>query len=165
MVTKTSTKTSHTPIRVAIADDVVKETGDALQGALIDFIDLSLFAKQLHWNVRGRNFRTQHLHLDELVEFARISSDTVAERCIAIGVNPDGRAQTVARETNLEAPHVGFISDVEVAKMVIERLIPVTGRMRERIEATEKEPVTQDMFNGLTGKLEEFSWMWQAEEL
>jgi starvation-inducible DNA-binding protein len=36
--------------------------------------------------------------------------------------------------------------------------------MRERIETTdEPDPVTQDMLIGMTAKLEEAHWMWQAK--
>ena len=43
-------------------------------------IDLERQAKQAHWNVVGTNFRDLHLQLDELVDFARGGSDTIAER-------------------------------------------------------------------------------------
>ncbi|MDU6480005.1 MAG: DNA starvation/stationary phase protection protein, partial [Corynebacterium kroppenstedtii] len=43
--------------------DVVSD----LQKVLVDFIDLSLVAKEAHWNILGPNFRDLHLNLDELV--------------------------------------------------------------------------------------------------
>ena len=70
--------------------------GDALQGALVDLVDLALVAKQVHWNVVGPRFRSVHLQLDEVVTSARTHSDVVAERASALGVTPDGRAATVA---------------------------------------------------------------------
>ena len=40
----------------------------------------------------------------------------------------------------------------------------VIERMRERIEATdEPDPVSQDIFIGLTADLEKHHWMFQAE--
>ena len=79
------------PITSPLPDDAQQTVGAVLQDSLADFVDLSLTAKQWHWNVVGRNFREAHLHLDELVELARTYSDEVAERAATIGVSPDGR--------------------------------------------------------------------------
>ena len=38
---------------------------------LVDFIALSLTAKQAHWNIVGTNFRDLHLNLDEVTDIAR----------------------------------------------------------------------------------------------
>src|SRR6476620_7044886 len=91
-----------------------KAVGDALQGALVDLIDLSLLAKQVHWNVIGPRFRTVHLQLDEVVDTARRASDTVAERAAAIGVTPDGRPLTVAKTSGIDTVTDGWIKDGDV---------------------------------------------------
>src|SRR6201992_3911726 len=72
-----------------------------LQLILVDLIELHLQGKQAHWNVVGTNFRDLHLQLDELVDFARAGSDTIAERMRALDVVPDGRSDTVAATTSL----------------------------------------------------------------
>jgi starvation-inducible DNA-binding protein len=73
-----------------------------LQAVLVDLIELHLQAKQ-HWNVVGRNFRDLHLQLDEIVDVARESSDTIAERLRALHATADGRSDTVAAGTTLTA--------------------------------------------------------------
>src|SRR5215211_391917 len=40
-----------------LSADAQKVTCEALQDAVVDLIDLSLLAKQAHWNLLGRNFR------------------------------------------------------------------------------------------------------------
>ncbi|MBI3692113.1 MAG: UbiA family prenyltransferase, partial [Mycolicibacterium aromaticivorans] len=72
-----------------------------LQRVLVDLIELHLQGKQAHWNVVGTNFRDLHLQLDELVDFARESSDTIAERMRALDAVPDGRSDTVAATTSV----------------------------------------------------------------
>ncbi len=67
-----------------------KVVGVVLQEALTDLIDLSLIAKQAHWNVVGPHFRSLHLQLDDLVADSRQFSDAVAERAAALGISPDG---------------------------------------------------------------------------
>ena len=69
-----------------------------LQRVLVDLIELHLQGKQAHWNVVGTNFRDLHLQLDELVDFAREASDTIAERMRALDAVPDGRSDTVAAD-------------------------------------------------------------------
>ncbi|MGW1885372.1 Dps family protein [Streptomyces sp. NPDC001970] len=143
-----------------------KVTGEALQGALVDLVDLALVAKQVHWNVVGPRFRSVHLQLDEVVATARQHSDTVAERASAIGVAPDGRAGTVASTSAIGKVPEGWIQDVDVVSTMVQALGAVIGKMRERIDATEEpDPVSQDILIGLTRDLEKHAWMFQAESV
>lgn len=152
------------PITSPLPDDAKQTVGTVLQDSVADFVDLSLTAKQLHWNVVGRNFREAHLHLDELVDLARGYTDDAAERAAAIGVSPDGRAATVAKTTGLPETTEGWRDVEDVNNTVVELLAKLIERMRERIETTDApDPVTQDMLIGMTAKLEEAHWMWQAK--
>lgn len=151
-------------VKSPLSDADMKTVGDALRGALVDLVDLSLVAKQVHWNVVGPRFRSVHLQLDEVVDTARQHSDTVAERASAIGVNPDGRAASVASQSAIGSVPDGWIKDTEAVQCLVDALGSVIGKMRERIEATEKpDPVSQDILIGLTADLEKHHWMFQAE--
>lgn len=151
-------------VKSALPDKAREIAGEALQGALVDLLDLSLVAKQTHWNIVGPRFRPIHLQLDEVVETARSYADTVAERAAAIGVSPDGRARTIAESSSLPAVKEGWIKDDEAVKLLVETLRGMSGRMRERIAMTEEpDLVTQDLFLGLTRELEKHLWMFQAE--
>lgn len=151
-------------VKSSLSEAERKTVGDALQGALVDLVDLSLVAKQVHWNVVGPRFRSVHLQLDEVVVTARQHSDVVAERASAIGVNPDGRAASVASGSAIGAVPTGWIKDAEAVKILVDALGAVIARMRERIDATdEPDPVTQDILIGLTADLEKHAWMFQAE--
>lgn len=141
-----------------------KVTAEALQGALVDLLDLSLLGKQAHWNIIGRSFRSLHLQLDEIVSLARDSADSVAERAIAIGVNPDGRARTLAEHTHLHQLDPGYIEDGKVIAAMTDILESIVRRMRERIEATEKSDLlSQDLLIGICRELEKQHWMIQAQ--
>ena len=152
------------PVRSTLPDKAKQITGDALQGALVDLLDLSLVAKQAHWNVVGPRFRSIHLQLDEVVTIARTAADTVAERASALGVSPDGRAATVAKESGIATFPGGYISDTDVVKALIAALEAVVVRMRARVADTdEPDPVSQDILIGITADLEKYAWMFQAE--
>lgn len=151
-------------VKSTLSDKDRKVVGTALQGALVDLVDLSLVAKQVHWNVVGPRFRSVHLQLDDVVTSARQHADTVAERASAIGVSPDGRAITVAKTSGISEITDGWIKDGDVVRAMVNALGAVVGRMRERIVATaDPDPVSQDILIGLTADLEKHHWMFQAE--
>ncbi|MFJ1587760.1 Dps family protein [Streptomyces sp. NPDC088197] len=155
-----------TVVKSPLSEPDRKTVGDALQGALVDLLDLSLLAKQVHWNVVGPRFRSVHLQLDEVVDTARLHSDTVAERASAIGVTPDGRARTVAETSGIDTVTDGWVKDTEVVEILVAALDAVIVRMRERIETTEQpDPVSQDLLIGITADIEKFHWMFQAENV
>jgi starvation-inducible DNA-binding protein len=148
-----------------LAGDAQKVTGEALQGALVDLVDLSLLAKQAHWNLTGRHFRPLHLQLDEVVDMAREQMDIMAERAIAIGVNPDGRAATVARDTQTKQLDAGYISDAEVVTAFTEMLASLAERFRERISSVaDADPVTENLFEETSHQLEKEHWMFEAQQ-
>ncbi|MGK5728738.1 Dps family protein [Streptomyces sp. URMC 124] len=151
-------------VKSSLSEQDRKIVGDALQGALVDLVDLSLVAKQVHWTVVGPRFRSVHLQLDEVVASARLHADTVAERASALGVAPDGRAETVAKTSGIDPVGGGWCKDTEAVQTLVAALGAVITRMRERIRATEEpDPVSQDLLIGLTGDLEKHHWMFQAE--
>ena len=151
-------------VKSTLSDDDLTVVGNALQGALVDLVDLSLVAKQVHWNVVGPRFRSVHLQLDEVVDTARQHADTVAERASAIGVAPDGRAVTIAKTSGIGEVSDGWIKDGDAVQTLVTGLAAVIERMRERITATgDPDPVTQDILIGLTAELEKHHWMFQAE--
>ncbi|MFA1539320.1 Dps family protein [Actinomadura monticuli] len=151
-------------VKSPLSDQAVKTVGEALQGSLVDLIDLSLVAKQAHWNLTGRNFKVVHEHLDEVVALARTGQDDVAERAVAVGVNPDGRSRTVADRTKLPQLEAGYLDDDKVVAAVTDILAQIIARFRERIAATdEPDPVTQDLLISITAELEKQHWMFQAQ--
>lgn len=155
---------TNTPITSTLTDEQKTITGNALQQTLVDLIDLSLVAKQAHWNVVGRNFRSVHLELDELVTVSREFTDQAAERATAIGVSPDGRAETVAKTAGTTGFGDGWTSDTAVITSIVENLKAVIAGLRTRIDETEEaDPVTQDLLISFAAKLEQLHWMWQAQ--
>jgi starvation-inducible DNA-binding protein len=153
-----------TVVKSTLPDDARRVACDALQETLVDLLGLSLIGKQAHWNIVGPRFRSIHLQLDEVVATARAHSDTVAERVAALGVSPDGRPETVAARFSLPGPKEGRVRDTEVVQVMVESLEAAIGRLRERIEATERpDPVTQDLLIDITGDLEKQRWMFDAE--
>lgn len=155
---------TKTPIESTLDIGARDATGTALQETLVDLIDLSLIAKQAHWNVVGVHFRSVHLQLDELVGTARGFVDDVAERASALGVSPTGLAGTVTDGSGLPDYPTGWRSDRDTVQHVVDTLSVVIRRLRPRIEQTDKtDQVTQDLLIAVTRAMEEAHWMWQAQ--
>ncbi|HZV52350.1 MAG TPA: DNA starvation/stationary phase protection protein [Candidatus Dormibacteraeota bacterium] len=146
-----------------VATDARLAVGEQLQELLVDLVDLSLQAKQAHWNVIGGRFRSIHEQMDELTDAARDWSELVAERLLALGVAADGRAATVARDSQLPSLPEGRIEDHRVIELMVERLLETVRRARRRLgELGERDPVSQDLVIEVIAGLEKQLWMLQA---
>lgn len=156
---------AKSPITSALTESDKEATGNILQATLADLIDLSLIAKQAHWNVVGKNFRSAHLQLDELVATARKFVDEVAERASAIGVSPNGKAKTVAKSSGMPEYPENWQSVEATVDAIVETLGTMIRRVRQRIDETDKtDLVTQDLLIEMAEELEKEHWMWQAQQ-
>ncbi|MEU0536919.1 MULTISPECIES: Dps family protein [Amycolatopsis] len=156
---------SKSPIKSPLSEADKEITGNALQATLVDLVDLSLIAKQAHWNVVGANFRSAHLQLDELVNTARQYVDEVAERANAIGISPNGKAKTVVESSGVPEYPDNWQSVESTVAAIVDILAALIERLRQRIDETDKSDlVTQDLLIEITRALEEAHWMWQAQQ-
>ncbi len=140
------------------------ELGDNLQRVLVDLVELHLQGKQAHWNVVGTNFRDLHLQLDELVDFAREASDTIAERMRALDTVPDGRSDTVAAGTTLPQFPAYEHSTGEVVDLITARAYATVDTIRTVHDAVDAEdPSTADILHQLIDGLEKLAWLIKSE--
>jgi starvation-inducible DNA-binding protein len=135
-----------------------------LQRVLVDLIELHLQGKQAHWNVVGTNFRDLHLQLDELVDFARDGSDTIAERMRALDAVPDGRSDTVTASTSLPQFPAYEHSTTEVVDLITTRVYAAVDTLRTVHDAVDAEdPSTADILHELIDGLEKLAWLIKSE--
>ena len=135
-----------------------------LQRVLVDLIELHLQGKQAHWNVVGTNFRDLHLQLDELVDFAREGSDTIAERMRALDAVPDGRSDTVTATTNLPQFPAHERNTGEVVDLITTRAYAAVDTLRTVHDAVDAEdPSTADILHELIDGLEKLAWLIKSE--
>lgn len=136
----------------------------ALQRVLVDLIELHLQGKQAHWNVVGTNFRDLHLQLDEVVDFAREASDTVAERLRALDAVPDGRSDTVVATTSLPEFPAYEHSTGEVVDLITARIYAAVATLRTVHDTVDAEdPSTADILHQLIDGLEKLAWLLKSE--
>jgi starvation-inducible DNA-binding protein len=153
----TQTHDTHLP---ALDDRRRRDAGDDLQATLVELVDLSLIGKQLHWNIFGRPFKPLHEHLDELVDSWRELSDTVAERAVALGIAPDGRAGTVNAGSGIEPVGAAALDTDTALRELVTRLAAVTGRIRARMDHLgDVDLASQDVLVEVIRELEKQLWM------
>ncbi|MDR2380687.1 MAG: DNA starvation/stationary phase protection protein [Bifidobacteriaceae bacterium] len=138
-------------------------TNPILQAALVDLIDLSLLAKQAHWNVRGTNFRSVHLELDEIIDQVRINSDDVAERLAAVGGSPDGRATTVAATSQVPSIEPGPINAPVVVAEFSERISAAARRIETALPELDEDMPSQDLLIEIVAGLDKAAWMLRSQ--
>ena len=137
---------------------------DSLQAVLVDLIELASQGKQAHWNLVGPNFRDLHLQLDEVIESARVFSDTIAERMRALHATADGRSSVVVEMTTLEPFPGGEVLTTHTVDMITERLQSVSATCRRVHDAVDEEdPTSSDLLHEIIGQLEQYAWMISAE--
>jgi len=140
------------------------ELSGNLQRVLVDLIELHLQGKQAHWNVVGTNFRDLHVQLDELVDFAREASDTIAERMRALDAVPDGRSDTVAGSTTLPQFPAYEHSTDEVVDLITARIYATVDTLRAVHDAVDAEdPSTADVLHQFIDGLEKLAWLIKSE--
>ncbi len=153
----TLSQDAHLP---ALGERRRNEAVRELQATLVELVDLSLIGKQLHWNISGRPFKPLHEHLDELVETWRELSDTVAERAVALGVAPDGRAATVSAGSDIVAIYGGALDTDTALRELVPRLAMVVERIRARMDRLgDIDLASQDVLVDVVRELEKQLWM------
>ncbi|MCZ8379730.1 DNA starvation/stationary phase protection protein [Mycobacterium sp. CPCC 205372] len=164
-MTTTTVKTAARRTEAEIQGFVAStELSASLQRVLVDLIELHLQGKQAHWNVVGTNFRDLHLQLDELVDFAREGSDTIAERMRALDAVPDGRSNTVAATTTLPEFPAYEHSTADVVDFITARIYATVDTLRTVHDAVDAEdPSTADILHGLIDGLEKLAWLIKSE--
>lgn len=157
----TTTHRTDTDIRGFQASPELRAS---LQQVLVDLIELHVQGKQAHWNVVGTNFRDLHLQLDELVDFAREGSDTIAERMRALHTPADGRTDTVAAATTLPQFPPYERSTAEVVELISTRIYAAVATLRGVHDAVDAEdPTTADILHQLIEGLEKLAWLISSE--
>ena len=143
------------------AQDVVRER---LQPLLVDLIDLSLTAKQYHWNVVGPRFRALHQQLDEVTDQYRMWLDQVAERMTSVGLAPDGRVQRVAGDSPAEPAASSWVHQVDVVDAMTDRIHAVARATRERLDGLgDSDVASEDLLIEILDGLEMQLWMFSAQ--
>lgn len=135
-----------------------------LNAQLADVIDLTLQAKQAHWNVKGPQFAALHALFDEVAEELGGFADELAERAVVLGGVARGTAQVLAKDSRLPAYPLEALDGAEHVWALSAALARVAQTSREAIRAAEKagDAVTVDVFTEVTRGIDTLLWKVEA---
>jgi starvation-inducible DNA-binding protein len=137
---------------------------DILNARLADAIDLSMQAKQAHWNVKGPHFIGLHELFDDVAEHAEDHVDKLAERITALGGTALGTVRAVAKTTSLKPYPENIFAGPDHVAALANALGAFAKLTRQAIEDTDDldDEVTSDLFNEITGEADKDLWFVEA---
>jgi starvation-inducible DNA-binding protein len=135
-----------------------------LNPILGNLIDLGLRSKQAHWNLRGPNFMSLHLLLDEVAEKVEEGVDTVAERIVQLGGIAEGTLQAVTAATRLPEYCRETTDWMDSLTQIADSLGQVGKMVRQGIDQADGDgdADTADILTGLSRDLDKYLWFVEA---
>ena len=137
---------------------------ELLNARLVDTIDLSLIAKQAHWNVKGRTFIGVHKMLDELRDVVDEYVDLIAERVTALGGTAIGTSQAVSHKSQVEPYPTDLYKVPDHLNALAERYGKVANAVRRNIDEADEagDKGTADLFTEVSRGLDKWLWFIEA---
>lgn len=137
---------------------------DLLNARLADAIDLSLIAKQAHWNVKGPQFIAIHEMFDGFRANLDVHVDTIAERAVQLGGTALGTSQAIAERTSLKPYPTDIYKTKDHLAALIDCYAVAAKNARQAIDEAEEadDMVTADIFTAYSHSLDKSLWFLEA---
>ncbi len=147
-----------------LAGSVRSRMVSLLNGRLADLIDLTLHAKQAHWNVRGPNFISLHELFDKVHADARGWVDLTAERVAQLGGLAAGTLSQVSGATQLPAYPKDAVAERTHVEALAASVAAVSQNLRAAVGQAEesRDAATADLFTEILRGSDESLWMLEA---
>lgn len=158
---KKNAEKSAVALLAKLAADPISAT---LQGLLSNCLDLSLLLKHCHWNVRGTMFSPVHKFLDEVYELTVEISDDIAERMVALDYPASGISSDVVDKSSMGDMATKFIGPETIINELTTKLTKLVDMFKSGITETDSDPVTSNMLQDMTHKLEKSLWMLRSQK-
>ena len=105
-----------------------------LNRLLASSIDLSLQAKQAHWNTRGPAFIALHELYDKVHDVAEGGADLLAERITALGGVAEGTLEAVSRGTRLAKYPISLEGETGHIEQLADAIAAAAEDVRQSID-------------------------------
>lgn len=132
---------------------------EVLQDLLYNCIDASSMLKKCHWNAQGTMFKPLHDFLGSGYELLDSLTDDIAERMATLDNPADSSSANVAAKSALTALPTKFMQADSILVEMTTRLSTLVDKFKAAISDTEDDPVTSNMLQDMTHKLEKYHWM------
>jgi starvation-inducible DNA-binding protein len=137
---------------------------EILNARLAEAIDLSLIAKQAHWNVKGPHFIAIHEMLDGFRKDLDEHVDTIAERAVQLGGTALGTTQAVAAASKLPAYPTDIYSTKDHLSALIERYAATAKSARAAIDEADEagDADAADILTAYSRAIDKSLWFLEA---
>jgi starvation-inducible DNA-binding protein len=140
--------------------EATAEAASPLEETLVDILDLSLQAEQVHWSVNRSGSKRVHGLLDDLLAQNRRWQERLSAR---LGDPSKDRLVSLAATTPLEFLPAGQLRDQDVVAFLDGRFTAVAERVRARLEpAGVHDPAARDLLAAIADGLDRQGWMLRA---
>lgn len=148
----------------ALPETERRRISDALVATLADGLDLQTQVKVAHWNLKGPHFAPLHALFEQLATALAAHADDIAERAVTLGGRAAGTAREVAATTRLPELPASAVRDLELVRLVAERLEAHLGGLRAARTVSEehRDPETVDLLTETIADLEKQGWFLRA---
>lgn len=138
-----------------------------LQAQLADAIELTLQAKQAHWNVKGPHFAALHALFDEVAEQLQEEADDIAERAVQLGGIALGTAGIVSATNRLPAYPADILAGADHVRSLGAALRVFARSTRAAIDAAAAagDADTADVFTQVSRAVDKLAWQVEAHGL
>lgn len=138
--------------------------GQMLNEQLANWAVVYFKLHHFHWYVKGPNFQDQHKKFEQLYDMAAAKLDELAERMLAIGMQPVSTMQEyLSLATVKESAKSGQSADEMLASTASDFRTMAEGMKKAAAMADEaKDGATADMLYGHIEELEKQMWMLNA---
>ncbi|WP_437227943.1 DNA starvation/stationary phase protection protein Dps [Planctomicrobium sp. SH661] len=152
------------PTKIDLTPDHRAAVCSLLNDRLADIIDMTLQAKQAHWNVKGPNFIALHKLFDEVYETLAEQTDEIAERIVALGGNAEGRLRSVAKASSLPVYPDGIHGGRAHVDALSSALAIFGKGVREGIDkaAALGDADSADLLTGISRETDKYLWFVEA---
>ncbi len=135
-----------------------------LNARLADTLDLSMQAKQAHWNVKGPSFFQLHELFDTVAEALETSADELAERAVQLGGVAEGTVQVVRDRTTVPAYPLAIADGAAHVKALADAIAVVARATRKAIDESDKagDKDTSDLFTDTSRSIDKLLWLVEA---
>jgi starvation-inducible DNA-binding protein len=131
-----------------------------LNQQLADGLDLSLQAKQAHWNVKGPHFSSLHPLFDQVAEALHAACDVMAERAVQLGGIAEGTSQAIVRDSRLPAYELDLHCGSDHVRALAVSLARFAASTREAIRTADQlgDAGTADVFTQTSRTADTLLW-------
>ena len=126
---------------------------DQLQRELRDLLCLAVVGDHVRWVVTGDESGKLADWLTHAVPRWRALADRVAPRLVTLGVAPDGRVRSLAKDIPLNWVPDGWLDPDQAHRLLADRLRVVSGLARQR-RSQAADPKTMQVLDAVCADLE-----------